>query len=92
MGSSDTGARINGIAVRALLLDPGHTFMVRVKGDTGAATRAIERIAEAIEEQYIVNGSGLFPALPSPDEIALRMIVTQQSGHTIVECERRIAS
>ena len=91
MGSSNNGARIHGIAVKALLLDPGKMFMVRVKGDRHAASRAIEKIEEALHEQYMINGSGLFPALPSPDEIALRLIVTPQAGHTIVECERMSA-
>jgi len=92
VGSGNGGARIHGIAVKALLLDPGKMFMVRVKGDRHVASRAIEKIEEAIAEQYIINGSGLFPALPSPDEIALRLIVTPQADHTIVECERVCAS
>ena len=88
MGTSDNGARIHGIAVKALLLDPGKTFTVRVKGDRNAACKAIEKIEEAIAEQYIVNGSGLFPALPCPEEIALRLIVVPDAGHHLVECER----
>jgi len=88
VGVRNDGARIHGIAVKALLLDPGKAFAVRVKGDRLAACRAIEQIEQAIAEQYIINGSGLFPALPSPDEIALRLIAVPEAGHHIVECER----
>ena len=89
MGKVDCGARIEGIAVKALLLDPGTGFAVRVKGGKRATLSAVERIDVAIKEQYVFSGGGMFPDLAAPHEIDLQAVQAGEATHVIIQRQAR---
>ena len=78
----DKGARIQIVAAKALLLEPGCLFKVPVKGDEIAGV--VAELKAAIADQFH-DGGGLFPALAAPAEIKMHVVGTARSGHVIVE-------
>jgi len=86
VSADDRAARIDAIAVKALLLAPGDTFAVPVSGDEFEADRTLAEIERAIERQYDA-GRDMLPDLAHPDELAMSSIRTDQSSHIVIERE-----
>ncbi|PKQ38411.1 MAG: hypothetical protein CVT59_04115 [Actinobacteria bacterium HGW-Actinobacteria-1] len=84
MSADDRAARIDAIAVKALLLAPGDTFAVPVSGDDREAERALADIERAIERQYGA-GRDMLSDLARPDELAMSIVRTRQASHIIIE-------
>ncbi|MEI7814493.1 MAG: hypothetical protein WCJ13_06865 [Coriobacteriia bacterium] len=71
---------LEAIAYMALLLEPGGSFVVPIRGETRSAEDAIAEIAAAIERQAR-HGGDVVPNLATPDEIAMCAV----AGRVLIE-------
>lgn len=83
MSADDRQARIDAIAAKALLLDPGDTFAVPVAGRESAAEVALSDIEDAIQRQHDAAEDLL--DLFDPDELRMSLVSTSTATRIVIE-------
>ena len=88
---SDSTARIDAIAAKALLLEPGELFTVGVAGDEERALRTCDEIMDAVERQADAAVE-LMSWQIGPGSFGIAVTQLRPNQHTIVigrVCEER---
>lgn len=75
--------RIEAIAAKALMLDPGDSFAVPVTGDAETLEQCVCDVNDALRREYAAI-SDLMPCLAHPDEILLGEYQTAWDRGTLI--------
>jgi hypothetical protein len=83
LSADDRQTRIDAIAAKALLLEPGDSFAVPVAGGESAAELALADIEDAVQRQHAAGAELL--ELFGPDELRMSIVSTSAATRIIIE-------